>query len=243
MAQLHSGDIVIRQNSGRLETGTVEPSTGLAVYPQRVFAAVLSATGFTNNPGFDSLPGAFPPSAQVGFDIEDTLRLWDGLNFDQISPSRLRIRFGGSEALTPIEPAVVPGFSTVPQSSGEFHRHFGFTLLAPSSPGVYLFTLRLWTDLPAVQPSEPFALVFSRGADPAEFAAALEFAESLFRAPSSCRIDFNNDGIVEPGDLDEFITAYFSLDPSEREDCDFNADGFVEPGDLDEFITAYFSGC
>ncbi|MGQ0626925.1 MAG: EF-hand domain-containing protein [Phycisphaerales bacterium] len=59
----------------------------------------------------------------------------------------------------------------------------------------------------------------------------------------ACPTDFNGDGFVEPGDLDEFITSYFSTDPAEVARCDFNADGFVEPGDLDEFITAFFEGC
>ncbi|MGQ0627768.1 MAG: DVUA0089 family protein, partial [Phycisphaerales bacterium] len=58
-----------------------------------------------------------------------------------------------------------------------------------------------------------------------------------------CRIDFNNDGIVEPGDLDDFITYFFSDLESERAMCDFNNDGLVEPGDLDDFITAFFEGC
>ncbi|MGQ0629079.1 MAG: EF-hand domain-containing protein [Phycisphaerales bacterium] len=57
-----------------------------------------------------------------------------------------------------------------------------------------------------------------------------------------CPVDFNNDGFVEPGDLDEFITAFFSDIPEENARCDFNNDGFVEPGDLDEFITAFFEG-
>ncbi|MGQ0628242.1 MAG: hypothetical protein ACT4PL_09125 [Phycisphaerales bacterium] len=58
-----------------------------------------------------------------------------------------------------------------------------------------------------------------------------------------CPVDFNSDGIVEPGDLDDFITAFFSDDADERARCDFNNDGIVEPGDLDEFITAFFDGC
>ncbi|MGQ0628210.1 MAG: hypothetical protein ACT4PL_08960, partial [Phycisphaerales bacterium] len=62
-------------------------------------------------------------------------------------------------------------------------------------------------------------------------------------APPLCPTDINGDGVVEPGDLDEFITAYFSDVAAERARCDFNADGFIEPGDLDEFITAFFSGC
>ncbi|MGQ0628744.1 MAG: YncE family protein [Phycisphaerales bacterium] len=56
-------------------------------------------------------------------------------------------------------------------------------------------------------------------------------------------IDFNGDLFIEPGDLDDFITSYFSGTEIERARCDFNADGFVEPGDLDEFITRYFEGC
>ncbi|MGQ0628299.1 MAG: PQQ-dependent sugar dehydrogenase [Phycisphaerales bacterium] len=55
--------------------------------------------------------------------------------------------------------------------------------------------------------------------------------------------DFNGDGFVEPGDLDEFITAFFSDNEAERALTDFNGDGFVEPGDLDEFITSFFEGC
>ncbi|MGQ0627465.1 MAG: GC-type dockerin domain-anchored protein [Phycisphaerales bacterium] len=58
----------------------------------------------------------------------------------------------------------------------------------------------------------------------------------------ACATDFNGDGFVEPGDLDEFITAFFA-GPPENGAADFNGDGLVEPGDLDEFITAYFEGC
>ncbi|MGQ0628572.1 MAG: EF-hand domain-containing protein [Phycisphaerales bacterium] len=63
------------------------------------------------------------------------------------------------------------------------------------------------------------------------------------RPPAPCRLDFNDDGFIEPGDLDEFITSFFSDVEEERSRCDFNGDGFVEPGDLDDYITAYFAGC
>ncbi|MGQ0629359.1 MAG: hypothetical protein ACT4PL_14830 [Phycisphaerales bacterium] len=62
--------------------------------------------------------------------------------------------------------------------------------------------------------------------------AALKCADDCWDA------DFNHDGIVEPGDYDDFITCYFES-PGPR--TDFNGDGFVEPGDLDDFTTAYFS--
>ncbi|MGQ0627710.1 MAG: immunoglobulin domain-containing protein, partial [Phycisphaerales bacterium] len=54
-----------------------------------------------------------------------------------------------------------------------------------------------------------------------------------------CVADFNGDGFVEPGDLDEYITAFFSGDSM----ADINGDGFIEPGDLDEFVTLFFDGC
>ncbi|MGQ0627880.1 MAG: EF-hand domain-containing protein [Phycisphaerales bacterium] len=67
--------------------------------------------------------------------------------------------------------------------------------------------------------------------------------EQVLPSEPGCRTDFNNDGFVEPGDLDEFITAFFSDIEEERARCDFNGDGFVEPGDLDEFITEFFVPC
>ncbi|MGQ0627303.1 MAG: DNRLRE domain-containing protein [Phycisphaerales bacterium] len=66
---------------------------------------------------------------------------------------------------------------------------------------------------------------------------------TLARVIVGCNVDFNGDGFVEPGDLDAFITNYFSGVPAEEALCDFNGDGIVEPGDLDEFVTAFFSGC
>ncbi|MGQ0628902.1 MAG: M14 family zinc carboxypeptidase, partial [Phycisphaerales bacterium] len=53
-----------------------------------------------------------------------------------------------------------------------------------------------------------------------------------------CAVDFNLDGFVEPGDLDEFITAYFDGDT----DADLDANGLLSPDDLDDFITRYFEG-
>ncbi|MGQ0627296.1 MAG: choice-of-anchor X domain-containing protein [Phycisphaerales bacterium] len=74
-------------------------------------------------------------------------------------------------------------------------------------------------------------------------ALLLGYSPGATNCPSTCTVDFNDDGFVEPGDLDEFITFFFSDIEEERALCDFNGDGFVEPGDLDEFITAFFEGC
>ena len=50
-------------------------------------------------------------------------------------------------------------------------------------------------------------------------------------------IDFNLDRVVNPDDLGDFITAYFSSEST----TDYNDDGVINPDDLGDYITAYFS--
>ncbi|MGQ0629184.1 MAG: hypothetical protein ACT4PL_13925 [Phycisphaerales bacterium] len=56
--------------------------------------------------------------------------------------------------------------------------------------------------------------------------------------PPGNPLDFNDDGLVTPDDLDDFITAFFSIPTDPR--CDFNSDGVITPDDLDDYITAFF---
>jgi hypothetical protein len=57
----------------------------------------------------------------------------------------------------------------------------------------------------------------------------------------ACVADFNLDGLVNPDDLSDYITAYFLLDGPDRLDVDGN--GVVNPDDLADFIARYFDGC
>ncbi len=50
--------------------------------------------------------------------------------------------------------------------------------------------------------------------------------------------DFNRDGIVDPDDLADFITAFFAVPADPR--CDLNGDGIIDPDDLADYITLYF---
>lgn len=50
--------------------------------------------------------------------------------------------------------------------------------------------------------------------------------------------DFNRDGIVDPDDLADFISGFFSTPADPR--CDFNGDGLVDPDDLADYIVAFF---
>jgi hypothetical protein len=252
-AQVHAGDILLRIDNGLIETGTVNPTTGLPTYPQRVFAATLdAATAFTNDPGYDSLEGAFPVGSRVGFDVRRALRVWDGTGFDTLSRFPMRVRFGGSQVFTPAADVQTPGFSSTPQSSGEFHRHFGYTLFpdpaAPADPiahGVYLIDLELWTDVPGIARSEPFFIVFGFGATfapgTAAFEAAFTAAEALIDGPALCPADFDQSGTVNPDDLADFIAAYFTVPPDPR--ADFDQSGTINPDDLADFIAAYFTPC
>ena len=57
----------------------------------------------------------------------------------------------------------------------------------------------------------------------------------------TCPADFNRDGSLDPDDLADYITAFFSLPPGAG--SDFNNDGVTDPDDLADFITAFFNGC
>jgi len=56
--------------------------------------------------------------------------------------------------------------------------------------------------------------------------------------PPPCAADFNQDGVLNPDDLSDYINAYFSEPPEAR--ADFNLDGIVNPDDLSDYINAYF---
>ncbi|MGQ0628007.1 MAG: family 16 glycosylhydrolase [Phycisphaerales bacterium] len=77
---------------------------------------------------------------------------------------------------------------------------------------------------------------------PALAAGAAFFDDLLLEQLPVCSTDFNDDGLVSPDDLDEFITTFFTAPPLNL-GADFNHDGLVSPDDLDEFITAFFTPC
>jgi len=58
---------------------------------------------------------------------------------------------------------------------------------------------------------------------------------------ADCPADFNQDGNLDPDDLADYISAFFSVPPLPA--ADFNDDGNVDPDDLADFISAFFAGC
>ncbi len=64
-----------------------------------------------------------------------------------------------------------------------------------------------------------------------------------FRTPSGCRADFNGDGNVDPDDLSDYITCFFTnaAFPGACPEADFNGDGGADPDDLSDYITLFFT--
>ena len=57
-------------------------------------------------------------------------------------------------------------------------------------------------------------------------------------SPRRCRVDWNDDLVVNPDDLGDYITGYYAIPPVPG--CEFNDDGVLNPDDLGDFITSYF---
>jgi hypothetical protein len=250
-AQVHEGDIVLSVVDGRITTGA---GVGAAFEQRRVFATQLGVSfpHFNDSPGFDCLPGTFPVGSRNGFRIVDALRKWDGSDFDLIPPERMELRFGTSLVrVTPETQSVVEGFTLTVASNGTWHRHYGYTLLAPASEGVYLLSMTLFSNNASIAESEPFWIVFNDGATQAEADAASAWALANLvggGGPSCDSLDFNNDGSVfDPTDIDAFLSV-FSEGPCVPEtatcnDIDFNNDGSLfDPTDIDAFLSVFSEG-
>ncbi len=60
-----------------------------------------------------------------------------------------------------------------------------------------------------------------------------------------CPLDYNDDGSLNPDDLGDYITDYFSFSAMPESPfplrLDFNFDGSLNPDDIGDYITAYYS--
>lgn len=181
----HHGDVIVTVEAGRLITATEHDDT---LEHERVFGGELGELipGFGDEPGFEG--HGLPALTQVGFDILDALRIWNGSDFGAISPSTLTLELapgvpGSPSATTPALPGFVPGFIFgTADEEGEFHQHIGMTLNAPGDEGVYLVQLRAFspTDTSGgLVPSESFWLVLNNGMDENTHDAAIDYVRSV----------------------------------------------------------------
>lgn len=174
-AQLHGGDVGLDVVGEQIVTG------------DRVFGAEFGEIipNEVDEPGFDSLPGTFPNDSSIGFLILDSLRKWDGTDFDTIPAETISIRFGTSlgPITTPATPGIVDGFDLNVASDGSWHRHFDFILDSPASTGVYLLQLQLNSSNIGIAPTDPFFIVFNQNDTELNHDAAIAFVESSLTVP------------------------------------------------------------
>ncbi len=239
-AQIHAGDIVVRPNSTstRVQTGLANSTTGQVTMGVRVFNATFGeAPNFTNDPGFDSGPDQWPVPSKIGFTIQSALRKWGGSNFNTVPPERIQVRLGPfGPILTPLTDTPVLGFSLAVSSDGEFHHHFGYTLLAPTSTGIYLFEATLWATVSGLAESKPFFIVFNQNGSVSDQNDAYTWVENNLLG---CASDFDGDGFVTGDDFDAYVAAF----EGGGLEADFDGDGFVTGDDFDAFVAAFESGC
>ena len=238
VAQPHDGDVVLTVVDGHIVTNAYD---GVTTEPWCLFTGEFGGTNQTNNPGFDSLAGTFPPNAEVGFTIRRALRVWNGSDFSTIPAERVAMSWGPLGPVeSPASDVPVQGFTLAASSTGSFHYHYTFRLTAPASPGAYLLELELWSTHGAVGPSEPFWLVFNKGLDAAEFQQAADRAlDFVSSCGAGCPADFNGDTAVNTLDFVAFLNAFVAGDAA----ADFNGDTAVNTLDFVAFLNAFVAGC
>ncbi len=238
-AQLDEADVILNMNAAQqISTNSVGPDGVLRA--ERVFGGVFEPF-FTNEPGFDSEEGAFPPSSEIGFRIRAALRSWDGETFNTICAERISIRSGPlGPVLTPVEDSIVMGFSLAVNPFGKFHHHPGCLLLSGTpipepDHGVYLYEADLFSNVPTISSSQPFWVVYNFGRPDAEHVAAMEW---VYRR-KVCPADFNLDRVVDFFDYLDFVSAFSTSVPA----SDVNDDSVVDFFDYLDFVAGFSQGC
>ena len=188
--ELHSADIELSVAEGQIITN------------RSVYAAELGEIipDEVDEPGFDSLAGTFSSESKISFSILDSLREWNGTDFETIADETMSMSFGRSlgPVVTPAQPGVVSGFELPVSSDGAWHRHYDFVLSAPASTGIYLLQLELSSSEDLVGATDPFFIVFNQNDTQLNHGAAIEYAE--LQIDTGMTGDFNQDGFVDAAD-------------------------------------------
>ncbi len=246
----HAGDVLLKIENNRITTNL---STPQGDEPARVFESHLGeiAPDFADEPGFDNLPGTFTPGSALGFRIRKALRLWQGNNFSTIATPRLMLDAGPLSRETPADDTSVEGFTLAVGSNGEWHHHYGFTLLPPATTGTYLLELELFSTQPGLGDSEPFWIIFDQGLEGAQIPAAEAWVRRELLG--QCPTDFDDgsatgtpDGGVTIDDLIYYLSLFESGDPNADLD-DGSGLGVPDLGvtidDLIYFLSRFELGC
>ena len=176
-AQLHGGDIGLTVVNGKITTN------------ESVYGAELGEIipNEVDEPGFDSEAGTFPAGSSIGFSILDSLRKWDGTDFDTIPMETMSLSFGSSlgPISTPATPLIVEGFDLNVSADGAWHRHFDFILSGPASTGIYLLQMQLDNSDSGIVTSDPFYIVFNQNDTELNHDSAMAYVGSSIPEPST----------------------------------------------------------
>lgn len=178
---VHEGDIEIGAADGKivlLGAAHQEAGTGRAIlegeWPD---SSLISLRRYAvDEPGFDSMVGAFVADTEFNLSGWGSLSFWDGDSWESTIPGNATVTvakffdtfvFSGS-GVTPAEGF----FLGVAGPSGELHEHVNFILQAfPANTepthGAYRIGLQLSS--PTLDASDPFYLVLNRGMAPEAF--------------------------------------------------------------------------
>jgi len=184
----HAGDIGLGLVNNRITTGIA--ALGTFTPGERVFGSEFGEVlpNFTDEPGFDSLAGAFPLGTAITFNVHGGLRRFESGAFSSaIDPVRLSIGFATfTPVLTPTDSSLLPGFAINVNSNGEWHRHLQFTLQSPATNGIYLLEMSLVGNSPLMQESQSFWIVFNQNALEADHDAAMQWVnQNLVPSPGA----------------------------------------------------------
>lgn len=248
-AQLHDVDVILKVEDGRVVTKNFLPDTG-EVIPWRVFSGRFGTAGFpnfTDDPGFDSTPGTFPPNTAIGIAIRQALRVWDDIDehFELIPEERIEIERFSIRIQTPwTDPE--PG-QTLPSlqlglgsSNGQIHVHPWYTIMSPASTGVYLLELEVWAT--GIETSEPLWIVFNQNSPQIVADRALAWAEdNLGGNGSECTPDFAPPfGVLDIFDIAEFFNLFDAQAPAADLAPPF---GTWDELDIVAFMNLFDQGC
>ncbi len=233
-------DIGLGLKDNHIVTGTV--SAGVFTPGDRVFGAEFGELipNFTDEPGYDSLPGTFPVPSAISFTVRKALRLWEDDHFGDLIPTeQISIGFGPlAPVLTPMIDIQVPGFALAVASNGQWHRHLEYTLTNPAADGIYLLELVFEGSHPSMQESLPFWIVFNQNSPESEHEEAIQWVIDNF-VGSPCFADCDASGTLDIDDFICFQTRYALGDPTA--DCDTS--GTLDINDFICFQTLYAIGC
>ena len=243
-------DVLLRLPPGgtRFTTGAYDFNGGQVVATDaRVFRGAFGEAGqpdFTDDPGFTAPSGSLPTAMLVGFDIVDAVRIWDGADFDALSPSTITCeRFTSFVTSPPGAGQTAPGFwLDTTGGSGGVHVHMSYYLDPPVNPGVYLLTLAVRTNHPTIENPEPIFIVFdaSNAGGSAEVDAAVAYVEALLAPEPTCPGDVNGDGFTNAADF-TILAGNFGSSVANGTGGDLNDDGLVNASDF--VILAGDFGC